>query len=129
MKPIVVALALILTGCSIFPTDEEIRTADYGRVPGDYQAIVQKYMDGYLRDGESARFKFLNPPVKFASPGFEKKFGYMVCVDVNAKNSFGAYVGYHLSYFLINNDRVVEALHMDGSLSDGFLQNTCKRFL
>ena len=48
---------------------------------------------------------------------------------VNAKNSFGGYVGNRLSYFLIKNGQVVAASHGDGEFGDAIAQGRCKAFI
>lgn len=121
-------LALCLAGCST-PTADELRNADYGSYPYDYESIIRSHMRGVLKDPESARYEFLNSP-KIGWNGFgEKQFGHVVCVNINAKNSYGGYVGNRLSYFMIRNGRVVRTLHSDGSAMDGLPMGACKAFI
>ena len=41
-------------------------------------------------------------------------YGYAVCSLINAKNSFGAYIGYKLHFFLIKNGRIVQHMYGKG---------------
>jgi hypothetical protein len=85
-----VGFLLLMAGCATAPTQQELAEADYGSYPSDYEQIIKNYMFTVLKDPESARYQFLNAPKTAWSSGFgEKKFGYVVCAYINAKNSFG----------------------------------------
>lgn len=74
-------------------------TANFGSPPVNPEAAVRDYFEKNLKDPESARYK-LSKPVKaynntgLAYGGGVVWTGYLVDVEVNAKNSFGGYVGY-----------------------------------
>jgi hypothetical protein len=97
----------VLSGCSIAPTQEELKNADYGAYPDDYEEIIKNYMVTVLIDPESARYRYLNKP----RTGWRRveglKFGYLICAYVNAKNHYGGYAGEHLFYFMIKNGNVI----------------------
>ena len=59
----------------------------------------------------------------------EVKFGYVVCAYINAKNSYGGYVGNRMSYFMIKNDRVIDASHGDGDYGEAMVRGRCKHFI
>lgn len=125
----ILAVCVLASGCVTPPTPREFAVADYGSYPSDYEQIVKSYMQFVLKDPESARFQFLNSP-KTGWNGFGgNKFGYVVCAYINAKNSFGGYVGNRMSYFMIKNGRVIYASHSDESYNEPIVQNMCKPFI
>lgn len=58
-----------------------------------------------------------------------KKFGYAVCANINARNSFGGYVGNRMSYFLIRDGRVIDESHGDGNYGEAIVQGRCDPFV
>jgi len=122
-------LVATLSGCAAPLTQEELASADYGKYPSDYENIIKSYMDIRLKDPDSARYQFLNTPQTGWNRLGGKKFGYIVCVYINAKNSFGGYVGNRINYFMINNGNVIDALHGDGNYGDAIVQGACKNFI
>ena len=87
--------------------------ADYGAHPENYEAIVKKLFSGLLKDPYSAEYSWVVKPTKsYRLPkthaAFEKlaAHGYAVCVNVNAKNSYGGYTGNSLYWILIFNGAV-----------------------
>lgn len=106
-------ILLLLTGCAVGPTKQEIAKADYGRPIAEQsaQAIASAWAKGVLKDPGSARFAW----GKFYKGGrtpsvFEKGgtiFGYILEGRVNARNSFGGYTGYRRWVFIFHNGYVV----------------------
>jgi hypothetical protein len=86
-------------------------TADYGAYPSNYETIVRAYLGKSLKDPESARYGEFTKPEKdqaIESVGQRRAlYGYVTCVDVNAKNSYGGYTGAQRYWFLIRDDSVV----------------------
>ena len=111
MKPIpTLILAGTLFGCAHLPTPEEIAHADYGPFPDNYEQIVKIYYSSVLKDPNSAIYKEITSPRTWALGNRLEgaKFGYLVCVTLNAKNSYGGYVGYKTDALLIRNSAVIE---------------------
>jgi hypothetical protein len=101
---------LALAGCATAPTQQEKALADYGSPPSNYEKSIRDYLQVALKDPYSYDMKILFEPRKDWTAFFSKKtFGYAVCANINAKNSFGGYNGFKLVYFLIRNDQVVES--------------------
>ena len=70
-----------------------------GPFPEQYKERLFEQLDERLFDSESARFKWGSPPALmwgWQNPGGigRRYYGWGVCFKVNAKNRFGAYVGY-----------------------------------
>jgi len=105
MKKIIILIfySFILISCTTAPSKEEMMYAYYGDYPVNYKEIVENYMSIRLKDPMSVRYRYLDGPVEAwygASP--YNKYGYSLCVYINAKNSFGGYTGPKLNYFMIN---------------------------
>ncbi len=102
---------------------EVVASADYGAYPKNYESIVKSYISSTLKDPFSARFQFKKPfkaylrnaPVTGGEPSV---FGYMVYANVNAKNSYGAYVGWKPYKVLIRNGNVVGEASYNGWFSE-----------
>lgn len=110
MKVLIVTLFLFLAGCASAPSAQEKAAADYGAPPTDYEKSIRDYLQTALKDPYSYDMKILFEPRKDWTAFLSKKtYGYAVCANVNAKNSFGAYGGFKLVYFLIRDDQVVSS--------------------
>lgn len=122
------AVLAMLTGCAT-PTPEELSIADYGSYPSNYERIIKNYLRSSLKDPDSAQLTFLNSPKSGWNGLGGAKYGYIVCAQINGKNSFGAYVGYRPAYFMIKNDVVIDATLGDGKYGDAIAQGKCKKFV
>ena len=108
------ALLLLLTlGCVTSPipvTPEQIASADYGTVPvpPTYQHAIKDYMQGVLFDPYPAHYRFVGEPQRgYAYLSGTRKppvFGYLVQVEIDAKNLKGRYVGEQPYRFFIKNE-------------------------
>jgi hypothetical protein len=114
---------LFLVGCVSAPTPELVAAADYGSFPSDSERTVKDYLAKRLKDPDSALFREFTAPTRvYVGNRIEGvKFGYMVCATYNAKNSYGAYVGYSRDGFLIKNGSVI-AYFPDG---ENFGRDVC----
>ena len=112
MKRSGVLLAVLLGACASPPYAEEIANANYGAYPSDYQETVKNYMAAFLFDPYTAVYEnWRGPSLGYSGGNFVKtEFGYQVCVDINAKNRMGGYVGRKRYYFLVRNGAVVQDL-------------------
>lgn len=95
---VALAFASLLTGCAgafePLPT-----TTVFGKPPTDIEGPIREHFNQVLKDPESVRFRFSPPRHAHANWGILEGgkirwVGYLVQVDVNAKNSFGGYVGF-----------------------------------
>lgn len=108
------ALLLLLTlGCITSPipvTPEQIARADYGTVPvpSAYQDAIKSYMQEILFDPRTARYRFVGEPQRgYAYLIGRRKppvFGYLVQVEIDAKNLKGRYTGERSYRFFIKNE-------------------------
>ena len=115
MKRAILALAVasLVSGCAIGPTPQQGANADYGNYPENYEQVVRAYYDQILKDPESVRYRGFTQPVKYwvkAGWGAQPIYGYLTCVTLNAKNAYGAYVGYSTDGLIIYNGRVAKQI-------------------
>lgn len=119
MKTLIAIASLLISGCVSAPTAGEMSSADFGPPPTNYEASVREYLSTTLKDPYSYDLKFLFQPRKdWSGLGGRKQFGYAVCANLNAKNSFGAYSGFKLTYFLIRSDVVVASIGSGGAVQE-----------
>jgi len=103
-------LLLFTLGCFTAVTHEQIASADYGEVPVPpvYQRAIKHFMEGVLFEPFTAHYRFLGEPQKgYAYLSGRMKppvFGYLVHVEINAKNLRGQYVGETVHRFFIKNE-------------------------
>jgi hypothetical protein len=129
-KLAMLANAALLSACALSPSHDELSHADYGAYPTEFKQVIERYMTHVLKDPESARYEYLNMPMRgWRRTSGGSKFGYVVCVNVNARNSYGGYTGSQPSYFMIHDDRVIYALYGDGGLKDSLIEGACAPFV
>lgn len=116
IRSITVSLLLTLfVGCSTTPTAEQLAVADYGPPVNEAVArdIARKTILARLKDPDSAKFKWVN-----FKKGYDRKglfggggivYGYWLEVHVNARNSYGGYVGDRRNLFLFRGRQIVAA--------------------
>ncbi len=114
----ILLIAGILCGCAVSPSmthpvepnKDDLSKFKYGETPIEYKKIVEDYVKAGLIDPESAQFtRFSNPKKDWLSDneiGGNVYIGWLVCVEVNAKNKFGGYAG-RKTYTLILKDNKV----------------------
>lgn len=88
-----------VTGCASSYFAKPAATADYGQAPADYEAAIKQHFEYLLKDPESARYRIGTPRKAYGNHagiqgGGIRWTGYLVKVQVNAKNGFGGYAGY-----------------------------------
>lgn len=110
--PLCLLAAAVLAGCAqtVAPSDAQLAAADYGAEPTaeQAQAAVRRYYQATLRDPGSAQLAGWTTPQRFWwGQRDQSHYGYLVCVEVNAKNAFGGYVGFRRDGFLLRDGRVL----------------------
>lgn len=118
-KAFLILFIVVLAGCTSPPTKEELSIADYGSPVSqeEGQAIVMSFFGAYLKDPDSALYKFSKINKGYYKEGVldggKLYTGYACVVWVNAKNSFGGYTGYKTYNVVIKNGRVIKAVKKD----------------
>ncbi|MFT4255965.1 MAG: hypothetical protein QM599_03260 [Pseudoxanthomonas sp.] len=126
MKRIVLLLMVLAMSAPAFAAweskkDKEINAwvatlpppdADFGPYPDDYEKLVQSHFSEQLKDPDSAKFsdfRIKKSYVLISAPNKQAQFGYAVCVNINAKNSYGAYAGKTLTWAFIRDNAIVRS--------------------
>lgn len=105
----------------------KIKSANYGVYPKNYEQRIRQDLENRLLDYDSAKIKITLSPkktyeisptydYKYASgaverrvSGWDAKAFYSVCVNVNAKNSYGGYTGWQTyRYKFWNNEQELD---------------------
>ena len=118
----IVFSAVLFAGCERVPTDEEIRSADRGNPVdsadygnpvdvGECVRLAQEFIASRMKDPGSAQFsnvicykgwKVIQP----TEGGPSIAYGYPFEGNVNAKNSFGGYVGFTPFRGIVRDDGI-----------------------
>lgn len=88
--------------------------ADYGTPPTDFKIKIKAWMEGNLKDPDSAKISEPTPLRKEVA--FQNKqpiFGYTTCMGINAKNSYGGYTGIKGYWFFFHQGKIVRAQQTD----------------
>lgn len=115
---VVLISAVLLSGCAgvlptmpVEPTKQELLSYDYGEYPSDYKGTIESYIKPMLKDPESAQFTNYSSPKKDWLSDNQLSgrtyIGWLICVDVNAKNSYGGYVGRKTHFLIIKGNEVL----------------------
>jgi hypothetical protein len=118
----IVCVALILlAGCAAMPviTDQQLATADYGAAvtQPEAEAMAKTWLNGYLKDPYSAVTQW-EPVAKgivttSLLDGHRELPGYIMNGTVNAKNSYGGYIGARSFRFLFRDGKVERVMATD----------------
>jgi len=108
-----------ISGCASAPTAEQITNADYGREMSsdECRSVAERTIAYTLKDPNSAQFRHQPCYKGWVSSvpilGMSAAFGYVQAGEVNAKNSFGGYVGFRSYQALLRNGAVVRSCVSD----------------
>ena len=121
----VTLIALWLSGCAA-PSATELANADYGPYPAEYEQVIKRHLDFVLKDPDSAKINIVKRPSTGWSGLGGRKYGWIVCAEVNAKNSYGGYTGSRLSFFMLKNDSVIQYMISDNNpITQGMIESGC----
>lgn len=98
----VALITSILNGCAVTPNPEAI-----GPYPLEYKDILKTYILRTYYDPYSIRSASVSLPME-GQIFFQQ--GYVVCLEANAKNRMGGYVGLKRTAYLINRGAVVQTM-------------------
>jgi len=112
--PFLLLMLIYVNGCaSVAISPEELQKADHGIYPENYKELIYQYFESRLKNPFSAKFRYIEKPQKAyrrfptVQGGGNRILGYLVYVDVNAKNSYGGYTGWEEFRFLIRDGQIV----------------------
>lgn len=102
-KVIILILSICLFGCMTVPNPDDLKNANFGSKPVNYEENIKNLIGSGLKDPFSAQYKFGEPVKGYFQNGMEGlRYGWIIPVQVNAKNSYGAYVGFNTQYIMIS---------------------------
>ena len=109
------SLSLLLAACAYTPPSAQVsmktvRSANYGSYPRNYQRQIRQYLNDTLLDPDSAKIRIAPPRKVFKiyetddRPSQPKYYPcYLVCAEVNAKNTYGGYTGWQTKRYRFTN--------------------------
>lgn len=117
----VVCASVLLSACAPMPviTQQQLATADYGTPITQAQAeqLAKSWLDGSLKDPYSAveQWQPVQKGIVTTSllDGHKELPGYIMDGTVNAKNSYGGYVGARAYRFLFRDGAVERVMAAD----------------
>lgn len=108
--PFITFVILLTSGCvGGPPTQEELARADYGTPISqeDAQRQALEFLKGALINADSAKIDWSPVRSGWLREARGLKFGYILDLKINAKNSDGAYIGYKPYRFMFFNGTIV----------------------
>lgn len=97
MKKLTLAMAFLLAGCASVPQGVVIEQRGPKPALADAVQLAQQTLRRTLKDFDSLKdFRVLQPdlePIAATNLGNNIEEAWLLCVEYNAKNSYGAYTG------------------------------------
>lgn len=120
----ILASLVCTCGCATHPTDStgrQLTIEDAGPAPVDPEAAFREVLRYRLKDPDSALVRIIGKPVAMVTRAViiiptNGGAGWQICAEVNAKNSYGAYVGYKRIFVLWNAGKAVD--YLDGDFGE-----------
>lgn len=97
-------------------TQQQFNTLDFGPpLTADYKKAVKQYFSDKLFDPYSAVYDNFSNPQKYwiadpYSSGGKQYVGYIIFLNVNAKNRMGGYVGAKKYGFLFRDNAIIKVM-------------------
>lgn len=105
------AAAAFLAACQTGqPSPAAVAKVDPGPRPAQYREVVQRWLDGRLKDPHSVQDLRIGEPTQgvFFKNLWEGNVGiWRVCFGLNAKNGFGGYTGFRTYSATFRDGRVL----------------------
>ena len=102
------------------PGKEEMDKADFGPSPVGFETLMREWLRNNLKDYDSAKIEGFTEPMKswWGNTGAllvprEINFSWMVSVRINAKNAFGAYVGWKVYQFHFRDGKIQHVFYTE----------------
>ncbi len=107
----------------------DLTNAEHGQFPDNYEDLVKEWASSNLKDPDSAKYSKISKPRKeYMVVDLKPFFGYSTCATINAKNSYGGYIGNRNFWFMIRDGKIVRSQNIDAKfpgkiISRGHLAN------
>ena len=116
-RAVLIGSLCLLAACAVTQPSAQVsmktvRSENYGSYPKNYERQVRQYLNDTLLDPDSAKirigtphkvFQTYNPLANTYPPKTPKELKsnqyYVVCAEVNAKNTFGGYTGWQTKIY------------------------------
>lgn len=126
----------LLAACAYTPPSAQVsmkavRSENYGVYPKNYQRQIRQYLNDTLLDPDSAKIRIGTPhkvfqpynPLAYTYPPKTPKElktnqYYVVCAEVNAKNTFGGYTGWQTKIYRFEDGGIKEEGLLDSYHTD-----------
>ena len=106
-----VLLVCGLTACASVPSASTLESAEYGGRPGGgFQSHIRTAFTDLLIDPAAAEFQYGEPEQGWGRDDKGFVYGWVVWTQVNAKNQFGAFTGWH-TYKVLTRDGAVHSIY------------------
>jgi hypothetical protein len=92
--------AFLATGCAV---TTQITREEAGPYPENYKEIIASYIKSSFKDPYSLKDVMISKPMPYK---ILHRAGYVVCLQTNAKNSYGGYVGISHNEIMIEGQKV-----------------------
>ncbi len=97
----IIALMISFCGCATVhkATSKEIATINYGPYPDNWKYIVDKSLYYYY-------YRIIIPPFKGSLQyGMKTYYGYLVCIGIRQRTTYGGYINEQRMILLIRNNK------------------------
>lgn len=107
----------------------DLTNAEHGQFPENYEVLIKEWASTNLKDPDSAKYTRISKPRKeYMVVELKPFFGYSTCATINAKNSYGGYIGNRNFWFMIRDGKIVRSQNIDAKfpgkiISRGHLAN------
>jgi hypothetical protein len=129
MRIFLLLSVMLLSACAEAPVFSPPTAQDFGPYPDGYEMAIRTFMDKQLKDPGSATYAFIGQPKQTSLGDSTRYYGWGVCADINAKNSYGGYTGAQRTFFFLRNGEVDQYKSSSGTggFTDGVVQGLCSR--
>jgi hypothetical protein len=121
-----VLCSFALAACASVPSASKMESAEFGNRPGGgHQGDIRAAFGDLLIDSGSAEFQYGEPEQGWGRDDKGFVYGWVVWTQVNSKNQFGAFTGWH-TYKVLTRDGAVHSIY-EPTGNDLFGNPTFKR--
>lgn len=110
-----ISFFVLLVACAAAPTNEQRANANFGTPmsQGDCERLIKSAIELTLKDPSSAQYRAISQcrraiDLIIVRGGNEYVAAYRIDVQVNARNSFGAYVGFTPYAAVMRNGEILQ---------------------
>jgi hypothetical protein len=112
-KMAILVVVFVLSACAhpeLTPDGRVPNVADAGPPPANARDVIMTMLRARLKDPYSAQIEGISGPKFIRDPGSiasNPNYGWGICFEVNAKNSYGAFTGFHSMAMIWREGRIL----------------------